>query len=123
MRKNLDLKLSWYSPENWETLIEDGYLPILAIQSPKLLQGTPIHFPELSPKGGNDLPGYKEYLENKIRGWKIVNSLDVLSHISNATKGVVVLTNHQEDPFRETLGKYLGKFLTSEVTEYEYNRG
>lgn len=120
MRKNLNLKLSWYTPENWEKLIESGYLPILAIETPDRFRGTPIHFPKLAPKRLGTTE-YKDYLEEKIKPWKILNSMDVLSHVSCAPKGVVILTSTKDDPYRKILGEYLESYLESEVSEYEYN--
>lgn len=120
MRKNLNLKTSWYSKENWEEVIKNGYLPILAIRNPETHKGTPIHFPQLSPR--YNLQEYREYLEERVVAWKIINSFDVLSHLSCAPVGVVLMTNHKEDPYREVLGDYLGSYLDTEVTEYEYSR-
>ena len=123
MRKNLELKLSWYSLKNWEDLIKAGYLPILAIHTPKIFKGTPIHYPQISPRVKDfSLQEYKDYLKEKVIGWKIINTLEVLSHVSCAPKGVVILTDTMNDPYRSVLGEYLGEYLNQEVTEYEYNR-
>lgn len=123
MRKNLNLKLSWYTPENLNTLIEDGYLPVFVMKNPAVYKGTPIHFPKLVPHGKNITEEeYRNYLEKEIVAWKIINSFDVLSHVSCAPKGVVLLTSTKDDPFRKILGEYLGRYLENKITEYEYNR-
>lgn len=122
MRKNLNLKLSWYSPDNLKKLVEDGYLPVLAIDKPEVYAGTPIHFRQIAPRVKElSLKEYKDYLESVIKSWKIVNSFDVLCHVSCAPNGVVILTDQKEDPYREILGKFLGKYMGSELKEYEYN--
>lgn len=122
MRKNLNLKTSWYTSENWNSLIEDGFLPVLAIQSPETHKGTPIHFPEIAPRTKDlDTQEFLRYLEKKVSARKIINSFDILSHISCAPKGVVLLTDKQDDPYREILREYLGRYLDSEITEYEYH--
>lgn len=120
MRKNLNLKLSWYTPENWDKLIEDGYLPVLAIESPEIFYGTPIHFPELMPHEIS-LEEYQSYLERRIVSWKIINTFNVLFHVSCAPKGIVILTSKEDDRYRGVLGKYLGRYLETEPTEYEYS--
>ena len=50
MRKDLNVKLSWMSEDNWKFFIEQGFLPILAINHPRHNSGTRVHFPELAPK-------------------------------------------------------------------------
>lgn len=123
MRKNLKVKLSWYSPENLKILVDDGYLPIFAIASPEVYKGTPIHLPVIAPRVKDlSVQEYKSYLENRVIAWKVINSMDVLSHVSCAPKGVVILTDLEKDPYREVLGKFLGGYLSEEVTEYEYDR-
>lgn len=123
MRKNLNLHVSWYSPENMETLIEDGYLPLLAIGKPEVYQSTPIHFPFIAPRVKNlSLSEYQEYLNTRVTAWRLINTFDVLSHVSCAPRGVVILTDLEDDPYREILREYLDLHLETEVREYEYNR-
>ena len=119
MRKNLNLKLSWYTPENWDKVIKDEYLPVLAVRDPKSFKGTPIHFPELAPKRNLTSTEFMEYLQKRISYWKILNSFDVLSHVASS-KGVVLFTDTQEDQFRVVLRDYFQCFLDTEITEYEY---
>lgn len=120
MRKNLNLKLSWYTPENWEKVIKDGYLPILAIREPESFRGTPIHFPELAPKSKTlNSTEFMEYLRKRVSYWKILNSFDILSHVASSS-GVVIFTDTQEDQYRVVLRDYFQCFLDTEVSEYEY---
>lgn len=116
MRKNLNLKTSWYTPENWEILINSGYLPVLAIHSPETHKGTAIHFPKIAPLREVSQKEYRIYLEENIESWKLIVSLDTLSHVACAPEGVVILTDLEDDPYRKVLGEFLG------IEEYEYDR-
>lgn len=115
MTKKLKIKLSDYTPENWEKSIEEGYLPILAIKHPKKFEGTPIHMFWLSPKKMNPTE-YRDYLDEKISLWKTINTLDVLSHVSCAPEGVTIFT----EGYEEVLGEFLG--ISGSEIIYEYNR-
>lgn len=123
MRKNINLLVSWYSPENMKSLIEDGYLPLLAIGKPEVYSGTPIHFPFLAPRVKDLSPQeYKDYLNTRVTAWRLINTFDILSHVSCAPQGVVILTDLKDDPYREILREYLNYHLETDVTEYEYHR-
>ena len=128
MRKDLDVKLSWMSEENWEKFINLGYLPILAIRHPYNFYKTPIHFPELAAIKKKDLDleetkdGFWDFLVSKVNPWKLLNKFDVLAHLASAS-GVIILTEKEEDPFRELLGKFLNcGILENPITEYESGR-
>lgn len=127
MRKELKVKMSWLSKDNWEKLIDSGYLPVLAISHPRRFGKTQIHFPELSFKlkhyksleEAKDI--YWDMLSEKVNPWKILNTFDVLAHLACAS-GVVILTDRENDPFREVLGKFLDGILDEKITEYEWDR-
>lgn len=127
MRKDLDVKLSWMSEENWQDLINDGYLPVLAINHPKHHGGTRIHFPELAPKikylKDSENPGRDYYarLSENVNKWEILHILDVLAHLACAD-GVVILTEKENDPYRKILGEFLDGVLDNKITEYEWHR-
>lgn len=127
MRKELKVKMSWLSKENWDNLINEGYLPVLAIKHPKRYMKTPIHFQDLAFKQkpyesleeSKDI--YWDMLTEKVNPWKILNTFDILAHLAGAT-GIVILTEKKDDPFRGILGKFLDGFLDEKITEYDWNR-
>lgn len=125
MRKDLNVKLSWMSEDNWNSLIEDGYLPVLAINHPRHNSGTRVHFPELAPKmkvlRKFENPGeeYYRWLSEKINKWEILHTIDILAHLACAS-GVVILTEKEDDPFRSILGEFLDGVLDNKITEYEW---
>lgn len=125
MRKDLNVKLSWMSEDNWNSLIEAGYLPVLAINHPRHNSGTRVHFPELAPKmkvlRKFENPGeeYYRWLSEKINKWEILHTIDILAHLACAS-GVVILTEKEEDPFRSILGEFLDGVLDNKITEYEW---
>lgn len=125
MRKDLNVKLSWMSEDNWNSLIEAGYLPVLAINHPRHNSGTRVHFPELAPKmkvlRKFENPGeeYYRWLSEKINKWEILHTIDILAHLACAS-GVVILTEKEDDPFRSILGEYLDGVLDNKITEYEW---
>lgn len=125
MRKDLNVKLSWMSEDNWNSLIEAGYLPVLAINHPRHNSGTRVHFPELAPKmkvlRKFENPGeeYYRWLSEKINKWEILHTVDILAHLACAS-GVVILTEKEDDPFRSILGEFLDGVLDNKITEYEW---
>lgn len=125
MRKDLNVKLSWMSEDNWNSLIEAGYLPVLAINHPRHNSGTRVHFPELAPKmkvlRKFENPGeeYYRWLSEKINKWEILHTIDILAHLACAS-GVVILTEKEDDPFRSILGEFLDGVLDNKITEYEW---
>lgn len=125
MRKDLNVKLSWMSEDNWNSLIEAGYLPVLAINHPRHNSGTRVHFPELAPKmkilRKFENPGeeYYRWLSEKINKWEILHTVDILAHLACAD-GVVILTEKEDDPFRSILGEFLDGVLDNKITEYEW---
>ena len=128
IRKDLDVKLSWFSWENWKEAVERGYLPVLAIVNPKTHKNTPVHFPLLAPRVNpiyereEQLDMYWDHLHGTINPWRVLNTFDVLSHLS-CSSGIMVLTEKEIDPFRELLGMYLDGILDHKITEYEWGRG
>ena len=127
MRKDLNVKLSWMSEDNWKFFIEQGFLPILAINHPRHNSGTRVHFPELAPKmkvlRKFENPGeeYYNWLSEKVNKWEILHTLDVLAHLASAS-GVIILTEKEDDPFRKILGAFLDGILDEKITEYEWDR-
>lgn len=125
MRKDLNVKLSWMSEDNWNSLIEAGYLPVLAINHPRHNSGTRVHFPQLAPKmkilRKFENPGeeYYRWLSEKINKWEILHTIDILAHLACAS-GVVILTEKEDDPFRSILGEFLDGVLDNKITEYEW---
>lgn len=125
MRKNLDVKLSWMSDENWDAFIEAGYLPILAINHPGHHGGTRIHFPELAPKMrvlrkfDDPLREYQNWITENINKHEVLRIIDILAHLACAD-GVVILTEKEDDPFRVVLGEFLDGILDNKITEYEW---
>lgn len=125
MRKDLNVKLSWMSEDNWNSLIEAGYLPVLAINHPRHNSGTRVHFPELAPKmkvlRKFENPGeeYYRWLSERINKWEILHTIDILAHLACAS-GVVILTEKEDDPFRSILGEFLDGVLDNKITEYEW---
>lgn len=125
MRKDLNVKLSWMSEDNWNSLIEAGYLPVLAINHPRHNSGTRVHFPELAPKMKilrkfeNPEEEYYRWLSEKINKWEILHTVDILAHLACAD-GVVILTEKEDDPFRSILGEFLDGVLDNKITEYEW---
>lgn len=125
MRKDLNVKLSWMSEDNWNSLIEAGYLPVLAINHPRHNSGTRVHFPELAPKMKvlrkfeNPEEEYYRWLSEKINKWEILHTIDILAHLACAS-GVVILTEKEDDPFRSILGEFLDGVLDNKITEYEW---
>lgn len=120
MRKKLNLKTSWYSKENWDRVIEDGYLPLLAIKDPETHKNTPIHFPKLAPRVKDlTVEEYENYLNTEVIKWKLLNTFDVLKHLASAS-GVVLFTDLKDDPYREALRNSLSKSIENGVSEYDY---
>ena len=127
-KKDLNIKLSWFSKENWTKFVELGFLPILAFKNPKRYKGTPIHFPELS----TEFPGkckdeemkdiFWDILSKEISSWKLLHTFDILSHLTR-TDNIIILTPYKEDHLRETLGDFLSKLLGMDIKEYEWDRG
>lgn len=129
MRKKLNVALTWMSEENWEASISLGYLPVLVMNHPKRFSGSPIHFPELSPRlkdlemenieESKDL--YYDYLVSSVTPWKFLNTLDVLGHLA-CSSGIMIFTDSKDDPYREVLGSFLDNLLESNVREYDWSR-
>ena len=111
-----EIRLSWLSDENWDEAISQGFLPILAIKYPPRFFKTQIHFPELihNEYQTTDLEEAKDLYWNDLQDLnkkRIIRKLSVLSHIANASSGIMIFTELQEDPYREVLGQFLGNEL------------
>lgn len=104
------IKTACYTKENWEEVLDSGFLPILATKNSDLYYHTPIHMPELAPTDNEgDIEEKKDlYWDSltRVKLGKTLKTLDILAHLS-CSQGCVVMVDPKYEEYLEVLESWL----------------